>query len=266
MVDKTISFAGARLKYTEVALVPPPAQEDTGVVAGIKFFFKTTWSLFKVLPLWFFAAIWNQVAIFFSRLIFGNRGRKRIVGTIDFPRTNLDKDAEEELQMIKSRRAKILAILEKWPANVVRKSEPILWSEMRKLMMGRLDASPLPQGVEQENGTVGKLVIGDLNAVLPDINERWELPADIERTVLSQPRSTNWQEIENIDDLTTFFNSAISFSNADMALLGTKNQRIASEKVTKEFELDSVINLLEEMRHNELQAGILSSKSEEVKR
>ena len=264
MVEKTIDFAGSRLRYDEVQLVPPPDQEDTGLFAGLKYFFKTTWSLFKVLPLWFFAAIWNQIAIFFSRLIFGNKGRKRIVGTIDFPRTNLDKDAEAELEMIQERRKKILGILEKWPTNVVRKSEPILWSEMRKLMMGRLDASPLPNGVEQENGTNGKMVIGDLNAVLPDINERWELPSDIERTVSSQARSTNWQQAENIEDLTTFFSNSVSLSEANMLALSTKNGKIATDKIAKEAELDSVINQLEELRRNTLLAGVTTAPSEGV--
>ena len=264
MVEKTIDFAGSRLRYDEVQLVPPPDQEDTGLFAGLKYFFKTTWSLFKVLPLWFFAAIWNRIAIFFSRLIFGNKGRKRIVGTIDFPRTNLDKDAEAELEMIQERRKKILGILEKWPTNVVRKSEPILWSEMRKLMMGRLDASPLPYGVEQENGTNGKMVIGDLNAVLPDINERWELPSDIERTVSSQARSTNWQQAENIEDLTTFFSNSVSLSETNMLALSTKNGKIATDKIAKEAELDSVINQLEELRRNTLLAGVTTAPSEGV--
>ena len=264
MVEKTIDFAGSRLRYDEVQLVPPPDQEDTGLFAGLKYFFKTTWSLFKVLPLWFFAAIWNRIAIFFSRLIFGNKGRKRIVGTIDFPRTNLDKDAEAELEMIQERHKKILGILEKWPTNVVRKSEPILWSEMRKLMMGRLDASPLPYGVEQENGTNGKMVIGDLNAVLPDINERWELPSDIERTVSSQARSTNWQQVENIEDLTTFFSNSVSLSEANMLALSTKNGKIATDKIAKEAELDSVINQLEELRRNTLLAGVTTAPSEGV--
>ena len=264
MVEKTIDFAGSRLRYDEVQLVPPPDQEDTGLFAGLKYFFKTTWSLFKVLPLWFFAAIWNRIAIFFSRLIFGNKGRKRIVGTIDFPRTNLDKDAEAELEMIQERRKKILGILEKWPTNVVRKSEPILWSEMRKLMMGRLDASPLPYGVEQENGTNGKMVIGDLNAVLPDINECWELPSDIERTVSSQARSTNWQQVENIEDLTTFFSNSVSLSETNMLALSTKNQKIATDKIAKEAELDSVINQLEELRRNTLLAGVTTAPSEGV--
>ena len=262
MVEKTIGFAGSRLRYDEEQLVPPPNQEETGVIAGLKYFFKTTWSLFKVLPLWFFAAIWNQIAIFFSRLIFGSKGRKRIVGTIDFPRTNLDKDAEAELEMIQERRKKILGILEKWPSNVVRKSESILWSEMRKLMMGRLDASPLPYGVEQESGTNGKMIIGDLNSVLPDINERWDLPNDIERTFSSQVRSTNWQQVENIEDLTTFFDNLVSFSETNILALSTQNEKVASDKIQREAELDSVINQLEELRRKSLLAGIVAAPAE----
>jgi hypothetical protein len=264
MVEQTIGFSGSRLKYDEVELIPPPSQEETGVVAGLKYFFKTTWSLFKVLPLWFFAAIWNQIAIFFSRLIFGNKGRKRIVGTIDFPRTNLDKNAEAELVMIKERRDKIQSLLEKWPTNVVRKSEPILWSEMRKLMIGRLDASPLPHGVEQEKGTNGKLVIGDLNSVLPDINERWELPADIERTISSQTRSTNWQQVENIEDLTNFFANTVLISENNMTALNAKSEKIELDKVAKEAELDGVINQLEELRRNSLLSSVVPASSEEA--
>jgi len=255
MVEKTVGFSGSRLQYNSVVLLPPPGQEETGVVAGIKYFFKTTWSLLKVLPLWFFAAIWNRIAVFFSRLIFGNKGRKRIVGTIDFPRTDLDKDAEAELRGIEARRAKISAILEKWPTNVLRKSEPILWSEMRKLMMGRLDASPLPYGVELDNGTNGKLIIGDLNAVLPDINERWELPPDIERTIPSQTRSTSWQEVENIEDLIHFFEHSVTLSQAAIKALTTKNENIAAEKVAKESELSVAINQLEEIQQKNLIEG-----------
>jgi hypothetical protein len=135
---------------------------------------------------------------------------------------------------------------------------------MRKLMMGRLDASPLPYGVEQKNGTNGKLVIGELNAVLPDINERWELPNDIERTVSSQARSTNWQQVENIEDLTTFFTNSVSLSEANMLALSTKNERIAADKIAKEAELDSVINQLEELRRNSLLTGIVAAPSEVV--
>ena len=146
----------------------------------------------------------------FSRLIFGFRGRKRIVGTIDFPRTDLDKDAEVQLQNIQELRAKILAVSKKWPSAVARKSEPILWSDLRKLMLGRLDASSLPTGIDHESGTNGKKIIGDLNHILPDMNERWELPADIERSVASQIRSTNWQQDENIMELSNFFSNSVS--------------------------------------------------------
>ena len=192
MVSQTLAFSNSRLTYRPVELIPAPPQEDSGVIEGLKYFFKTTWNLMKVLPIWFFAAIWNRIAVFFSRLIFGNKGRKRIVGTVDFPRTNLDKFAEAELTDISTRRARIKSIVEKWPANVIRKSEPLLWADMRRLMLGRLDASVLPDNLVHEGGTSGKRVIGDLNSVLPDLSERWELPNDIERAVPSQTRSTNY--------------------------------------------------------------------------
>ena len=108
------------------------------------------------------------------------------------------------------------------------------------------------------------MVIGDLNAVLPDINERWELPSDIERTVSSQARSTNWQQVENIEDLTTFFTNSVSLSEANMLALSTKNEKIATDKIAKEAELDSVINQLEELRRNSLLAGVIGAPSEGV--
>ena len=258
MVNQAIEFSGGRLKYKKVQLVPDEQQEDTGVFAALKYFFKTTWSLFKVLPLWIFASIWNQIAIVFSRLIFGFRGRKRIVGTIDFPRTDLDKDAEVQLQNIQELRAKILAVSKKWPSAVARKSEPILWSDLRKLMLGRLDASSLPTGIDHESGTNGKKIIGDLNHILPDMNERWELPADIERSVASQIRSTNWQQDENIMELSNFFSNSVSLMELQVSTLKSKQTTIADLKLAKEAELDSVFRELEVVRSENLLKSIES--------
>ena len=266
MVDQTVSFSKDRLKYTEVQLLPPPVQEETGVLAGIKYFCKTTWSLFKVLPLWVFAAIWNRIAIFFSNLIFGRKGRKRIVGTIDFPRTNLDKYAEEELKSIEQRRATVKEILKAWPVNVVRKSEPLLWSEIRKLIFGRLDGSPLPHGINQEVGTNGKLIIGDLNLVIPNVQETWELPADIERLLPSQARDTNWQDMEKIEDLTSFFLSSISLSQETLNSLSTKNASVAEEKANKEDELETAILKLEELNREQVLNEIANISFSEVKK
>jgi hypothetical protein len=242
MVQQTLGFSNSRLTYTAVELIPAPPQDETGVWEGLKYFFKTTWNLFKVLPIWFFAAIWNRIAIFFSRLIFGNKGRKKIVGAVDFPRTNLDKFAEAELEDISNRRANLKKIVENWPSNVIRKSEPLLWSDMRKLMLGRLDGSTLPTNLVHESGTSGKRVIGDVNSILPDLNERWELPSDIERSVPSQARSTNWQEVENIDDLEKFFVEESGLLDLELGSLESKNAAATAEKVRLETELANLVS------------------------
>lgn len=248
MVSQTLAFSNSRLTYRPVELIPAPPQEDSGVIEGLKYFFKTTWNLMKVLPIWFFAAIWNRIAIFFSRLIFGNKGRKRIVGTVDFPRTNLDKFAEAELTDISTRRARIKSIVEKWPANVIRKSEPLLWADMRRLMLGRLDASVLPDNIVHESGTSGKRVIGALNSVLPDLSERWELPSDIERAVPSQTRSTNWREIDNIEDLEKFFLQESEVFELELQGANTKQHSLLEKKSKLEADLDNAIKILETQR------------------
>jgi len=263
MVSQTLNFSNARLSYRPVELKPPPEQDETGVLDGLKDFFKTTWNLFKVLPIWFFAAIWNRIAIFFSRLIFGNKGRKKIVGTIDFPRTNLDKFAEEELKDISERRARIKLIVEKWPANVIRKSEPLLWSDMRRLMLGRLDASILPANLTHESGASGKRVIGDLNDVLPNLSERWELPVDIERSVPSQTRSTSWQENENIEDLDKFFVQMTGFIDLELEGYTSNGRTLVDEKTRLESELEVAIKSLEDLEKEN--SAVISTAPQDLK-
>jgi len=265
MVQQTLGFTNSRLTYTAVELVPEPPQDESGVGEGLKYFFKTTWNLFKVLPIWFFAAIWNRIAIFFSRLIFGNKGRKKIVGAVDFPRTNLDKFAEAELEDISTRRTNLKKIVENWPSNVLRKSEPLLWSDMRKLMLGRLDGSTLPTNLVQESGTSGKRVIGDVNTVLPDLNERWELPIDIERSVPSQARSTNWQEVENIEDLEKFFVEESGLLELELGSIESKNSAVTAEKVHLETELANLVaNLANIKKEKILQKSAVSTQEGEV--
>jgi hypothetical protein len=70
--------------------------------------------------------------------------------------------------------------------------------------------------------------------------------------------------VENIEDLTTFFTNSVSLSEANMLALSTKNGKIATDKITKEAELDSVINQLEELRRNTLLAGVTNAPSEGV--
>ena len=254
MVNHTMGFSNGRLSYTRVQLLPPPPPEETGVFTAIKEFFRTTWSLLKVLPLWIFAGIWNAIAGFVSRTIFGFRGRKVVKGSIDFPRTNLDKGAEIMITEIARRRKQIAETLAVWPHNVLRKSEPILWKEIRRLVVGRLDASVLPDGVPAESGTRGKLVVGNLNEVVPNVKEEWVLPANFERTVPSQPRSATWLQDEVIDDLGQFLTSEVTKKNAQIEELRQKTTEADQEKAKKEEELTALIQRLEAMSSSEIGA------------
>ena len=254
MVNYTMGFSNGRLGYTRVELLPPAEPEETGVFTAIKEFFKTTWSLLKVLPLWIFAGIWNAIAGFVSRTIFGFRGRKVVKGSIDFPRTNLDKGAEIMITEIARRRKQIAETLAVWPHNVLRKSDPILWKEIRRLVVGRLDASVLPDGVPAESGTRGKLVVGNLNEVVPNVKEEWVLPANFERTVPSQPRSATWLQDEVIDDLGQFLTSEVTKKNTQIEELRQKTTEADQEKVKKEEELTALIERLEVMSSSEIGA------------
>jgi hypothetical protein len=245
MVNYTMKFSSGRLSYARVELLPPPQPEETGVFAGIKEFLKNTWSLLKVLPLWFFAGLWNVVAGSVSRAIFGLRGRKVVKGSIDFPRTNLDKGAEIMITEIARRRKQIAEILAVWPHNVLRKSEPILWGNIRRLVVGRLDASVLPDGVEAESGTRGKKVVGNLNQVLPNVKEEWVLPANFERTLPSQPRSATWLQDEVIDELDQFLIGEVTRKNTQIEELRLKTTEADQEKAKKEEELATLIARLE---------------------
>jgi hypothetical protein len=241
MVDLSIGFSKNRLGYSRVALTPSPDPEEIGNFGAVKYFFKTTWSLFKVLPLWIFAGIWNGLARFTSKLIFGLRGRKVVKGNVDFKQTNLDQDADVMIIEIARRRTKIKETLAHWPNNVLRKSEPILWSEIRKLVIGRLDASALPAGLSADSGTKGKLVIGDLNDVVPDTKERWTLPANFERTIPSQPRSATWLEDDVIDELGEFLNAEISREMTVIEEFRVRTTAAQQTKATKEEELARLI-------------------------
>jgi hypothetical protein len=97
MVKDTLEFQNGALKYREVKLEVEVEQTASGVFAAIRMFGRNSWSLIKVLPLWFFAALWNFIARAVTLKLFGARGREVAKGTIDFPRTNLDKDAATNL-------------------------------------------------------------------------------------------------------------------------------------------------------------------------
>lgn len=248
MVDLSIGFSQNRLSYSRVTLTPPPEPEQIGNFGAIKYFFKTTWSLFKVLPLWIFAGIWNGLARFTSKLIFGLRGRKVVKGDVDFKRTNLDLGADVMIHEIARRRKEIKEILAVWPHNVLRKSEPILWAEIRKLVIGRLDASALPTGLTADVGIKGKLVIGDLNEVIPPTKETWVLPAKFERAVASQPRSATWLDDDVIDDLGNFLRSEITRAGAVIEEFRLKTTVANQSKLKKELELALLISQVENLQ------------------
>jgi hypothetical protein len=247
MVNDTFTLSKDRLVYKRVTLLPLPAQQETGVGAAIKHFFRGSWSLLKVLPLWIFTGIWNAIAGFVSRLIFGLRGRKVVKGSIDFPRTDLDKGAEIDITSISERRAKILEILAAWPNNVLRKSEPILWGDIRKLVLGRLDGSPLPTTIEKMVGTSGTQVFGDMSDVIPDMNEKWALPAHFERTLPSQARSTGWRDTEVVEDLAQYLGAELARVNARIEELRLTVTTSDTQKTEKEAELLALIQQLEAM-------------------
>ena len=238
MVESTLNFSGGRLRYESVNLKPKDVKEYTGVFAGVKGFFKTTWSLLKVLPLWVFTGIWKSIAASVSKILFGSRGRKVIKGSVDFPRTDLDKGAETTINSIKARREKINFILSNWPTNVLRKSEPILWGEMRKIAIGRLDGSALPVELTHSRVQQAIQVIGNLNDVIPDVTEKWELPTNIERLAPSQPRSATWLDTDTIQELENFLKSEIEEEVSVVEELRASITKSISLRQTKEVELE----------------------------
>lgn len=259
MLEKTLNFQDGALKYQPVALNVEVSQNETGVLGAIKFFFRSTWSLIKILPLWVFAAIWNFLARLITARLFGSRGREVAKGTIDFPKTDLDKDASRHLVEIKERRQKILDVLSNWPKNTLRKSEPRLWEDLRKLVIGKLDGSSLPNGIEHEKDSVGIRVLGDLNQVLPSLHEVWELPRHITRTLDSEPRKATWREMDIIDNLENFLKSRISHSEEELKHINTKIEKIEEEISIFDTELEKDKSKLETLQEN------IAEKNLEVK-
>jgi hypothetical protein len=92
------------------------------------------------------------------------------------------------------------------------------------------------------------------------LNERWELPSDIERSVPSQARSTNWQEVENIEDLEKFFLEESGLLDLELGSLESKNSAVTAEKVRLENELANLVaNLANIKKEKILQKGAAST-------
>ena len=242
MVTDTLEFQNGALKYEKVNLDVEVNQTASGVFAAIKMFGRNSWSLIKVLPLWFFAALWNLIARTVTLKLFGARGREVVKGTIDFPKTDLDKDAATNLLEIKLRREKVKEVLGQWPRNTLRKSEPGLWADLRRIVLGRLDGSSLPVGLEHSRDSAGLRVLGDLNQVLPSLHEKWKLPEDIQRTLESDPRSANWQEMDVLSGIEEFLQTKISAAQSEVDRLGVRSSEIDGElsKLNEELQAASI--------------------------
>ena len=165
-----------------------------------------------------------------------------VKGTIDFPKTDLDKDAATNLLEIKLRREKVKEVLGQWPRNTLRKSEPGLWADLRRIVLGRLDGSSLPVGLEHSRDSAGLRVLGDLNQVLPSLHEKWKLPEDIQRTLESDPRSANWQEMDVLSGIEEFLQTKISAAQSEVDRLGVRSSEIDGElsKLNEELQAASI--------------------------
>ena len=209
MVKSSLNFQNGSLRYKN----PDPdlefQPELTGVFGALKFFFRSSFSLIKVLPLWFFATFWNFLASRLTLKIFGSRGKERIKGSIDFPLTDLDKDSNIKLQEIADRQKKLEKSLQSWPKHILRKSEPRLWEDLRKLILGRLDGSSLPSDLKHDKDASGIRVIGDLNQVIPALDESWKMPDNLFSDDQSAPKFANWQKLSEVNLLDDYLSKAI---------------------------------------------------------
>lgn len=270
MVEDSLNFENGALRYKpikqeskvpldSVASVAPleqaapanPVAPKTkkGVFGSLKFFFRDSWSLIKVLPLWFFTAFWNFIARAVTLKLFGSRGREVAEGTIDFPRTDLDKKDEENLLEIVDRRRKVKLVLESWPRNTLRKSEPTLWSDLRKIALGRLDGSTLPHGLEHERDSSGTRVLGDLNQVLPSLHETWSLPPEIQRVLESDPRSASWREIDVLEGIEGFLESTVGSAQTELNRLTERLHQLEDETAKVNDELKTQVNKMSDLKY-----------------
>ena len=268
MVEDALNFSNGALRYKKIrsegaeaapALVAPPVapvvttpvvdQRETGVFGAIKFFFVSSWSLIKVLPLWFFAAFWNFIARAVTLKLFGSRGREVARGTIDFPRTDLDKDAGRNLHEISERRVKVKEVLRSWPRNTLRKSEPGLWKDLRRIVLGNLDGSPLPHALEHVKDSSGIRVLGDLNQVIPSLHERWSLPSSVQRLLESDPRSANWQEMDVLEGIEEFLAEKVNLTQSELNRLSERVNQLEKETSRVNDELKLELDKLDQTKY-----------------
>lgn len=248
MVQECLNFQNSALQYTGVNLKVEVEPVESGVFGAIKIFTRNSWSLIKVLPLWFFAAIWNFIARAVTLKLFGERGREVAKGTIDFPKTDLDKDAARNLFEIKDRRQKVKEVLGQWPRNTLRKSEPGLWTDLRRIVLGMMDGSALPNGKVHVRDGSGIRVLGELNQVLPSLHEKWELPDDIERTLETEPRSATWQEMEILTGVENFLQTKVTASQVESDRLAERIAQLDLDLTKMDLQMKEDSQKLEQLR------------------
>lgn len=208
MLATTMNLESGDLNYSSPTYESSVERDSVGVKGALKSFFRGSWALIKVLPIWFFAAIWNAISRALTLRLFGERGKQEVKGSIDFPQTKLDEDVNETIKSIRERREKVIKDRrDNWPTNVLRRPRPGLWAGLRKTIFGNLDGSVLSSGMSHEKNDKGLTkVIGDVNLVIPSFeeSESWKLPSHIQRTVDSEIRSALWFEDKKLDELAKF--------------------------------------------------------------
>ena len=78
----------------------------------------------------------------------------------------------------------------------------------------------------------------------------------------SQTRSTNWQEIENIEDLEKFLTEETALIDLGLAAIAAKNAALSTEKSRLESELNIEIANLENAKKEKilLESGLNTEK------
>jgi hypothetical protein len=147
-----------------------------------------------------------------------------------------------QIYEIKARRVKVKEVLEQWPRNTLRKSEPGLWSDLRKIVLGRLDGSSLPMNLEHSRDSAGLRVLGDLNLVLPSLHEKWNLPEDVRRTLDSDPRSASWQEMDVLTEIEEFLQAKIAAAQSEIDRMEIRSSELDENlsQLNTELQLASI--------------------------
>lgn len=242
MFAASMKLESGDLNYESPSYESKIERDSVGVKGALRSFFRGSWALMKVLPIWFFAAIWNALARALTLRLFGERGKQEVKGSIDFPQTKLDEDVNETIKSIRERREKVSKDRhENWPTNVLRRPRPGLWAGLRKIILGNLDGSALPSEMSDQKNDAGIVkVIGDVNLVIPSYkeSESWKLPPHIQRTVESETRSALWFEDKKLDELENFLRGR-----------KTTMEQARDVKILEEGALKSEIDAIEAQIH-----------------